>query len=219
MKKLLLIPLIFLITGCSVDYTLEINENDIKENIKINAINIKESEIKKIEDVLDNGATVITDSKKEIPYYNVSKLYNNYKLDYNFKKGEIGLSNIMNSCFESKIIEDTDSYYMIALYDKFKCNFNNEEINITLKTRNKVTKHNSKDYDTENGIYKWKINKDNKNNVDIKFIVLKNDVTQVLFTSKTLVKNIIFISVLIINFIFSLYALKRVFDIKRKIEG
>lgn len=184
MKKLLfIIILILFISGCSSTYNLEIANDSFKENINLkfdkNEIP-SESFVEDIEDIeIDDQITPIIKEEQSAffsvknKYYNKKVLYyDNYidvNLSYEFTENEFKDSNSLNSCFENFIFDNMDSYY-IHVYGNFYCLYS-DEISISIKTDNKVIRSNATSVD-EN-IYTWKINQDNKQDIDIELEVSK----------------------------------------------
>lgn len=175
MKKILLIMLTMLfLTGCTVNYNLEIDGDNLNEVITGN-VTKKEYEVKET----DNGENLIyalfnSDQNalfdEESPYlrtledkgktidYNFSYLYN-----YNFDR-----STIINTCFEYHMVDETEDYYYIKLSGKFYCMYS-DKININVTSNNAVLENNAMKVD--GNVYSWVIKKDK--DVDILFNVSK----------------------------------------------
>ena len=139
MKKILLIMLTMLfLTGCTVNYNLEIDGDNLNEVITGN-VTKKEYEVKETDNgenliyaLFNNDQNALFD--EESPYlrtledkgktidYNFSYLYN-----YNFDR-----STIINTCFEYHMVDETEDYYYIKLSGKFYCMYS-DKININVK--------------------------------------------------------------------------------------
>lgn len=175
-KIVVVFVVLLLLTGCTINYDLTINENSIDEKI---SGNVNKSEYQLSDEdtspnlfyTLINGdvpALVVGDDlyKKDISEledklnYNYSYTYNN-----NFDK-----SRIINSCFENHIISETDKYYHIELSGKFYCLYS-DKININVTSNYEVIDNNA---DKINGNkYVWTI--DNSNGVDILLTISKEE--------------------------------------------
>ena len=175
MKKILLITvtMLFLI-GCTVNYNLEIDGDNLNEVITGN-VTKEEYEVKET----DNGENLIYDLfnndqdalfDEESPYlrtledkgktinYNFSYLYN-----YNFDR-----SKIINTCFEYHMIDETEDYYYIKLSGRFYCMYS-DKININVTSNNAVLENNATKVD--GNVYSWVIKNDK--DVDILLNVSK----------------------------------------------
>ena len=181
MKKILfIIPIILFISGCSSTYNLEIGNDSFKENIniKFNKTEIpSESLYDEIEK--DDQITPFLEeehsaffSKKDKYYDKKVIYYDDYidvNLSYDYKATEFKDANSLNSCFENIIYYDTDSYY-IYVYGEFYWLYT-DEISINIKTDNNVIRSNATS--VEGNIYTWRINNENKEDVDIELEVSK----------------------------------------------
>lgn len=175
MKKILLIMLTMLfLTGCTVNYNLEIDGDNLNEVITGN-VTKKEYEVKETDNgenliyaLFNNDQNALFD--EESPYlrtledkgktidYNFSYLYN-----YNFDR-----STIINTCFEYHMVDETEDYYYIKLSGKFYCMYS-DKININVTSNNAVLENNAMKVD--GNVYSWVIKKDK--DVDILFNVSK----------------------------------------------
>lgn len=164
MKKILLIMLTMLfLTGCTVNYNLEIDGDNLNEVITGN-VTKKEYEVKETDNgenliyaLFNNDQNALFD--EESPYlrtledkgktidYNFSYLYN-----YNFDR-----STIINTCFEYHMVDETEDYYYIKLSGKFYCMYS-DKININVTSNNAVLENNAMKVD--GNVYSWVIKKD-----------------------------------------------------------
>ena len=172
-KWLTLLFILIIMTGCSGEYYLTINDNQMSEKI---TMNIYESDHKKRQyeaDKIDIASDFI---KKD--YYaffeNYDELYNkkilkknNYTsviLDYDFTMDNYDKSYYINSCFQTKKINQNKDTYIIELSGNFYCLYG-KELNIKVKSYNKVISSNA---DNVNGnVYTWNINSGNVKDVSI----------------------------------------------------
>lgn len=181
MKKILvLLFLVLFTTGCQATYDIEISDYSIKEQIKINVPSSLDSNSKAIiTDFIESEAYPLLGEQKEEIFYDIYLEGitggQQYTLNYTYKNNEIKNSKILNECFENAYIDETDDYYMFAMTGKFNCMNKNQKIDITVKTANEMYNHNADKHDLMN-TYKWEITEKNKDKVDIKFVVLKNNI-------------------------------------------
>ena len=175
MKKILLIMLTMLfLTGCTVNYNLEIDGDNLNEVITGN-VSKKEYEVKETDNgenliyaLFNNDQNALFD--EESPYlrtledkgktidYNFSYLYN-----YNFDR-----STIINTCFEYHMVDETEDYYYIKLSGRFYCMYS-DKININVTSNNAVLENNATKVD--GNVYSWVIKNDK--DVDILLNVSK----------------------------------------------
>lgn len=208
-KLYLIIPLLLLLTGCTINYNLEINKDSITENISGTVTNEEITpEIEGRSDVnpqyyylyLDDSA-LITDSNekytKEITDIEDGKKFNfNYTYNGNYDK-----SKLINNCFENHIINENDEYYYIKLSGKFSCLYS-DKININVISNYEVLDNNAQKVDGNK--YTWVI--DSSNNVNINLTVSKTIEYSATSKAKTfstfqLVGLIIFVLLTIVTYI------------------
>lgn len=172
-KIIYIMPIILLLTGCKVEYKINLDTNlNIEENI--NLIATSDSDKTKINDfslnipidkeIDDYGA--YEEKIADIEYYNKTKtaesLTFNYKYD-NEKHDEYINSNLANMAYEyisiSTVDEDTkvlSTSKEFLLFDKYD---NLEEVKVTINTTYKVLSNNADEVNKHN--YTWIITKDN----------------------------------------------------------
>ena len=178
MKKIVLIILMLLISGCSSNYDLKISNNSFDENINFVVPSSSESvtDNDTIEDdnrlnsiFKESIASVTTEDeffKKEI-----SKFDNYTIVELVYKHDEDSFKNAtsINLCFEYPELKFEENYY-INLQGAFYCLYS-DSIDIKIKTSNKVYSNNA---DEINGdTYIWHINESNVDYVDIKIEIDK----------------------------------------------
>lgn len=176
MKKILMILSILLLTGCTINYDLEINSNSINESI---TGSISKNEFDDITDesgdhhiyhlLYDKQASLSNNTS----FYNQDINDNDGVIDFSYKytyNSNFKQSNILNRCFENKVFEETDDLYIIHLYGNFYCQYT-DEIEVNVRTNLAVLENNADKIDKNN--YKW-ILKNDTNEVDISMTVSKN---------------------------------------------
>lgn len=213
MKKILFLTILCLfLTGCTVNYNLEINDDTFKETITGDVLNIE----------LDNGeeATDINNydhfltaeqpvfKKDNSTFYN--KSLNNttngieFEYSYSFNENNFINSRILNGCFDNYNFKVEDNKYYIQLSGQFKCNYTDTKINLT--TDYKVIAHNA-DKKKKN-TYTWTIEKDNSQDVDLFISIDKNETNNNFSLGWNIFKTIGLIILLILSSI-CIYFLKK----------
>ena len=168
MKKLILIIcLMFLVTGCDVTYNLTIeDENTFDENIVL-SFSKSTTRYNDISFYPDNKIPVYP-TEKDKKFYN-SKIVenaNSYDLIYSYKHDFYSLKNsyFINNCYRDMSITENDNQIIINSGEDFACFIGDDglradSLNINITTKLKVLSNNA---DTVNGnTYTWIINENN----------------------------------------------------------
>lgn len=174
-KLLILILFLFIITGCSAEYTLDFSNKEIKENINIT---ILDSDIPKS----DPNSLIEPDDRitpfikgEQYPVFNNKDItYNKkvdkngnittIKLDYNYTHQKFKNSTVYKTCFENASFESERKNYVLNFSGSFYCLYG-KEIKINIKTNNKVNSHNA---DKVSGnTYTWIVNQKNVDDTNI----------------------------------------------------
>ena len=212
MKKILMILSILLLTGCTINYDLEINNNSTNESI---TGSISKNEFDDITDESGDHNIYHLLYDKQASLSNNTSFYDqninekdgvidfSYKYTYN---NDFKQSNILNRCFENKVFEETDDLYIIHLYGNFYCQYN-DEIAVNVKTKMAVLDNNANKIDENT--YSWII--EDSNNVDISMTVSKKLEA---FTSNN--ESSIFTPYRIITFVVFIILVLALFIIYRK---
>lgn len=173
-KCFILTALLVLLTGCTINYNLTIDNNSVNESISGSA--------NKSEYELGNGDTGLnlfyTLIEKDVPaLVNDDSLYNkditetdngiNYDYTYTYKNN-LDKARVINECFENHYIDETDEYYNIKLSGEFYCLYSNK-IDINVTSNYAVLDNNAKKVNGNK--YTWTI--DDSNSVDIALTVSK----------------------------------------------
>ena len=182
MKKFILVLFIFILSGCSATYNLEIDGDTFKENIDII---INKSEIPNDNSLefgveQDDPITPFLNGENSVFFSNPNVYYNkkveefgdyySVNMNYQYRASEFKDSNSLNMCFDSFEFDDSKNYYIHA-EGAFYCLYPNT-LSISIKTRNKVIKNNADEI--KGNVYTWIIDNNNRNNVDIEFEITKN---------------------------------------------
>ena len=177
MKKIICLLMIIVLTGCGVKYQINIKDDSVEETIDVSTLIIKNQSSNAVEVDYDSMEFIDSIRNMNIPAINNStssfyekeitndgNLYN-ISLSYEYKKDDYVNSRTINQCFENHKVEFDGNKAYIHLSGKFKC-YDGEDIEIIISSPNKVLKTNGK---KSGNSYKWVINKDNYDNIDIEF--------------------------------------------------
>lgn len=207
-KLYFIIPLLLLLSGCTVNYNLDINKDKIIENISGTVTNEEITpEVEGKSDVnpkyyylyLDDSS-LITDSNEKYTK-DITDTTDGKKFSFNYiYEGNYDKSKVINTCFENHTINETDDYYYIKLSGKFACLYS-DKININVTSSYEVLDNNAQKVDGNK--YTWVI--DNPDNVDItltvsKTVEYKTPTRAKTFSTFQLIGLIIFVLLTIITY-------------------
>lgn len=168
MKKIiLLILLCFTLTGCTINYNLDINDDNFKETITGSVYN---SELTNDDNSI-NMYSFLINTEQNAFYNNDNIFYNkttnnidnkiDFEYNYTFTSNNFNNSRIINECFDNHVFEYKEGIYYLVVSGKFNCYYTNTNINIT--TDYKVISNNATD--KKDNTYTWTINEENKDDV------------------------------------------------------
>lgn len=177
-KLIYLIILVLIATGCNANYTINIDDGFIKEELIISNYEKNTIEEKLFFEThlgihyypnYEIYSTVNSPNKK---YYQKTKNNQNddIKVAYNFKKEEYSNSAIIKNCFEKFTYSSTDRFSTINA-ERFTCfsKFPNlNRVNINIKTDFSIINTNGETNDQKT--YNWTITRDNADYAAIIFI-------------------------------------------------
>lgn len=185
MKKIiLLVSLIFLLSGCSVNYDLEIFNNEYREKISINSLNTTESsyEIPVYFDETRVEKTLTSKKVADVEYYQKSNEQTNYVYYNNFAMEKYYKSYFVNSSFDffavyyNDVDEETGEDIItistnnnMKIFDTYK---DLDEIKINVKTNHKVKYSNADSH--SKFTYTWNYDKNNYKDKYIQLILYKD---------------------------------------------
>lgn len=202
MKKIIFLSLACLtLTGCTVNYNLEIKENSFKETINGNILK-EETTNKKNETDVNVFSSLINEEQSAL--LNTNILYkknikenkNSYDFNYEFTYNEydINESALLNKCFKNFKFEEKDNKYYFTAFGQFYCKYS-DEITINITTDHNVSSNNAKE--VKDNTYTWVINDENSDNVDMYLVVDKNITTKKSNFAWSPLKTIVLILILI----------------------
>lgn len=178
-KILFIIGFIFLLTGCSTEYNLNISNDGIKEHT---VVTIPDSAIPKkdVNGQVDDRVTPFIENE-QYPFFGsyenkykkkVTKKNGNTKvtLDYKFTHENFKESQVYKGCFSGSEYDVNKNGYSLHLYGNFYC-LHGDKVTVKIKTNNRVLSHNA---DKVSGnTYIWTIDKDNMLDTNIKIELSK----------------------------------------------
>lgn len=206
-KKILLIGMIFLFTGCTTNYNLTIDNNTLREKVEINIpSNLSDKKKDKIDDFFSYDLEAFTDVENGTnELYNIKKAFVDngyiYQINHDFLLDEFANSKIVNDCFSDFQYKNADEYIAIKASGKFACRYDNKKVNINITTDRYVQEQNADS--NEGNTYTWTIDSSNENNANIEMMIYKNipsKTTEVKSSGPLALFKNIFITVFLIVF-------------------
>lgn len=208
MKKILLLVIpCLLLSGCTVNYNLKIEDNKFIETIKGNVLNEELKTDKEQTDInlyyelinFEQNSLISDETakyKKTISQNKnlVDKNSIDYIFSYTYNKETINDSRILNECFENFTFEEKDNKYYFIAFGDFYCNYT-KDININITTDYKVINHNANKI--ENNTYTWTINENNTENLELYITINKNQQSNALTSSWSILKITSFITLML----------------------
>lgn len=213
MKKILLVfILLFLVTGCTVNYRLTYEDGVFTEYLNI--VDKEEDDAHPSYETVKNSGAYADITGKE-----------KFKLDSNSTPDDIHLSHVLkdtklkdlvvvSECFGLSTIEELDSSYYVYLYGDFTCQ-NLKNSKFILETDSEVLNHNATS--TEDNKYIWNLTEEEAGKNGIKFQIVKSDAKKeslaIISIFPSWAKIVIFIIIVLVGGI-SILFLKRTFENK-----
>lgn len=174
MKKIGLILIMLLLTGCTCKYEIEINSDSIKEKI---TSEIYASDYEEVVPGIDpddmtssfvNNEQYPLNNREDITYDKTVTNKGNYEevvLEYEYSFDDFkNYSNTLR-CFENVLFEKEDNEINVKLSGQFYCLYG-ESLDIVISSKNRITNANGKKIANT---YTWTINNDNFQDVNIEF--------------------------------------------------
>lgn len=242
MKKIIVILIsLLIITGCSLNDTNNVSykENSIIYNLYINDYYMENIDFylpknayelakensnvdyDSIEYILlvDNFSRPIHNNNKTFYQKTIKKLDNSVfvNLKFNYLENDFMNSNYINTCFENHEVNNTDDYFEIHLSGSFYC-LQDKTLSIQV-TSNYVEEETNGE--KNNNSFKWTIDKDNYNNVDIYYKVMR-DKTKMISSYDNIpsvkknsnnniliIEFVVIVSIFLFGFIFYIFVVKK----------
>lgn len=173
-KNIILLLSIFLLSGCSVQYNLEISSDNISENIKIGKFIA--TEVKDFEYLTPYAILNDVNQKFYLLEYSNEVL----SLSYDYTMDNFEMSEAFNQCYDMSNFSYDDRYYYILTSNEFKClsylGYEADEVKINVRSRFKVIESNA-DY-VNDDVYTWVINEVNYKNKPINITFDFNEINK-----------------------------------------
>ncbi len=174
-KKILILTLMLFLTGCTVNYNIDIKNNEIVENL---SGTFTDEELEN--DRQKNGMTPITElmyneqkallNSEDLYQKSLDKTDEGYKYNLSYKYHDnYADSRLINSCFEKHNIEEIDDFYYIRAYGTFYCRAS-DGIKINVTSDYGIIESNAEKIDGDK--YIWTI--EDEDNVDLYLVLSKN---------------------------------------------
>ena len=164
-KFVILLVIMFILSGCNGSYNLYIDNNYFSEDIKIDTLNLSSDIINRNYYPFNYDLTKVYE-RKNIKDNGISILNLRYK--YSFE--EFLNSTAYITCFLNRKYENNKDYYYIYLNDLVECYYG-QDFDINIITKNKVLMNNA---DSVNGnTYTWHVTEKNKDNLTIEIKIAK----------------------------------------------
>ena len=166
-KRIILLLIIFFLSGCSVEYNIEFNDNNLTESI-----NIGKFDASKIEDFeYLTPYAIVNEANQE--FYKINYSNNILNLSYRYNTSNFQMSEAFNECYElSSFSYDEENYYILTS-EEFKClsymGYTSDEVKINFKSNHKIISSNA-DY-IEDNIHTWVSNNTNSKNKPINITI------------------------------------------------
>lgn len=211
MKKIILLFAILMLTGCSVNYTLTVREEDMTEKININI--------------------PMSETSAEIFYGQVDAFNSSYKIKtstegYNyianlnrtFDYTDYVNSTFLSKCYDEVNITKKDSNITIKTSKYFHCIFmedglKTEKATVNIKTSLKVKESNADK--VNDNVYTWFIDESNYTNKQI-YLYISNSLIEVSDSTKNKVTNSLELISVMLIFIIPITILLLIIKVKTK---
>ena len=166
-KCLVSFLMIFLLSGCSVTYDLEISSNGIDETISISSILVDNNNyfIPAFYDSIPDDVFDVDVNQKidGVLYYETVKGSDNIKFSYEFSRDEFIDSNVINMFYSSfnhnkydyNMDGEEDYYMLVAAGDFSAFNLYNQLTDITIRIKNNYEVISSNAEQIDGNVYIW----------------------------------------------------------------
>ena len=181
-KFICLLAMLFLLTGCGIEYNLNIDENTFDEDVRVILPNNDQMMQIVYRSIKIKQISFVGDKANDRHYYHLNADTTDSKniyLDYSYKynKKNILKSNAITQCYKDVSLNDDDNYIDISTSDEFRCLYRDgaqliSKATINITTPLKVVSNNADK--VKGDTYTWKIDKNNYKKKPIK-IKIKNE--------------------------------------------
>jgi len=165
-KSLTISFLLLVLTGCSANYRITVNKDNIEENIYLNTNEQTFSKLDEEPDKLESVVREMVAFEKNNENFELNfKNFNTtagYEYTTKFKPKSMSWPTIANECYNNINIDKDDSTLTITTSNEFLCYEKYtylKDVKITLNTDLKVESHNADS--AKDNTYTWNISKQN----------------------------------------------------------
>ncbi len=163
MKKIFLLSLIFILTGCSIDYNLTLDEELATENIKINSQDFYTFPTPAYNNV--QGSSETDEKIPGVEYYDMNFNTDYSTASYKFPLNNFKSSRAVNTCYKALTLSKTSTGSRLLNTSNYNYCFdaypNLDEINVNITISDNYTIINSNADSKNSNTHSWKINRDN----------------------------------------------------------
>ena len=213
-KNLLLLLLTIILCGCTSKYELTIDGNKFSEKITTYIYSgDRENDLfdgiesgNRIDgliehDVFSSFGSYKNKYKKK---YSKKSEYEKVELRQSYTYEEFKKSNSIMSCFHKYEFNEDKKYYEISLYDGFFCLYNNDNIDIIIKNKNKVVESTADE--VVGNKYIWHVGKNNYKDLNIFMKFSKKSKVMMVFPIIIIVS---FVLILGVGVVFTIMKVKK----------
>ena len=180
-KVFVLICCLFLLSGCSAEYNLTINNSTMEEDINAIFDKATESELASRMEKIRRSSFYNYDTR-ENEYYDFTKREDDSSIilnyNYQYTGNNLYKSEAASSCYYKRIVNVTDKYITIDTDKQVTCLYkdgNREIDDITVNIRTDLTVLENNADEVNNGVYTWYINDKNYSNKPISIKIEKQE--------------------------------------------
>ena len=174
-KNIFLVLILFVLTGCTANYEIEINNNKIKEKLTVleNNVELFDKENDSGWTLRDSFNAILSRDEFSKDDYSIESLNNKNQLGFKYnneKLESIINSTILNQCYTNPSVKIKNNIVEIQTGDSFECYElyeNLESVKVTFKTNHKVISTNA-DLKQDNK-YIWNITEKGNKNIKISY--------------------------------------------------
>lgn len=173
MKKITLFSILcLLLTGCTANYNLKIEDNIFIETISGNVLNSEikidesQTDVNYLYEFINKDQPALIENNNAFFQKKLNKKNDSidYTYNYIYTEDTINKSRILNNCFENFSFKIKDNKYYLMASGKFYCDYA-KETKISISTEYKAILSNAKE--ENNNTFAWIIDKNNKDNTNL----------------------------------------------------
>jgi len=194
MKKIVLILILFILTGCTAKFNVTIKDKKIEQQILINENNLH-SEKKNLVDIIKDSVIEIQNDLEFLSYFDLKETASNtIKSSMEYSIYNYDFDYALHYCYDKQNITHVNNILKIETSNYFNCfdKYNLiDKVNINVTTGYKVLESNADKVDGYT--YTWNITKSNKKGIKLVLDTTIDELQEKEIQKEKLNKNIIFI--------------------------